>query len=680
MKHTLTMILLCICTASFAQLTIDVNVVSVQVTGFCDEDSWPNGDSDPQWDIDVSDLRDYNEDFDHELTSNGPSITVSSGFDNNLTFQRTYNGVCPPINLEIDWAGFEDDAIGSDLRVEETYLWPVNTNAGTYNVSRSKSRGGCGGTVTWTINLQIIVTGTPTNICSDNPCGAATQDIQDGCASTVDFFVYEVSNSSPSSGVGAASCSFDGSDDVFFKVVAPTSGSFTMFVDDWNDYSSFTQANLTANFYEANPSCSNISVANSETVDGNSGMNNPATNNCIDISQGAFNDVNNGPFIFDNLTPGQEYYVRLTEEEDQSANVTLAFQETLMEDNCVTAQPISGLGCNYGASDVNEPDDSSWTGQAHTDGRDVNGDGNPDNIDNCNTNWFSNENMVWYYFDVTPQTVQPITITVNSIDCNSSGGGQMQMGIWKENGASCAASANASNGLGAMVPVGCSVGPSGIVEVTLPNNMPNDRYYVVVDGDAGAQCRWIFESLEVLPVEMDEFTGKAREEVNVLEWRTLSETNNSYFEIQRSADPTEAFETIGEVIGHGTIARPVNYEFIDDQPITSGYYRLKQVDYDGTFEYTDVIHILREDSKFDISTIYPNPAVEIANIKYVASQEAQLTLTVTDMLGRVVMMEELSSAEGINIHELNVNHLPKGIYTVILDDGETMKMDKIIKE
>ncbi|MEM7040004.1 MAG: hypothetical protein AAF570_23730, partial [Bacteroidota bacterium] len=155
---------------------------------------------------------------------------------------------------------------------------------------------------------------------ADEPCDAPTQAIQNGCSNTLDVVRYNVSGSSQTFSGGSTSCGLDGDDDVFFRVNAPASGTFTMFVNDWGDYNILTSADMTANIYEG-ANCNSLSIAGPpETVDGNSGMNNPASPGCIDISQGIFNDVNNGPFIFDNLTPGQDYYVRITEQDDQSAS------------------------------------------------------------------------------------------------------------------------------------------------------------------------------------------------------------------------------------------------------------------------------------------------------------------------------------------------------------------------
>ena len=114
--------------------------------------------------------------------------------------------------------------------------------------------------------------------------------------------------------------------------------------------------------------------------------------------------------------------------------------------------------------------------------------------------------------------------------------------------------------------------------------------------------------------------------------------------------------------------------------MTSGYYRLKQVDFDGKYEYTEVIHILRKDASFDISAVFPNPATDITRIKYVVNEPTTLTLTVTDMLGRMVTSEIIDADAGIQLQELDVSHLANGVYTLSLDDGGAKKIQKLIKE
>ena len=83
----------------------------------------------------------------------------------------------------------------------------------------------------------------------------------------------------------------------------------------------------------------------------------------------------------------------------------------------------------------------------------------------------------------------------------------------------------------------------------------------------------------------------------MLEWATDWELNNDYFEVQRSSDRT-LFSSIGEVKGVGNSQTKQEYSFIDDYPLTSiNYYRLKQIDFDGGYEYSPIIEIAIEEKR-----------------------------------------------------------------------------------
>ena len=103
-------------------------------------------------------------------------------------------------------------------------------------------------------------------------------------------------------------------------------------------------------------------------------------------------------------------------------------------------------------------------------------------------------------------------------------------------------------------------------------------------GDCGTDC----SDGGSLPVELTRFAAAAAQQQVEITWSTASEINNDYFLIQKSADGI-AFETIGRVRGHGTTAVRQDYTYTDRTVIGFTYYRLKQVDYDGTFEYSNII-------------------------------------------------------------------------------------------
>ena len=107
----------------------------------------------------------------------------------------------------------------------------------------------------------------------------------------------------------------------------------------------------------------------------------------------------------------------------------------------------------------------------------------------------------------------------------------------------------------------------------------------------------------VLPVELISFNITRFGNNNMLYWTTASELNNSYFSVEKSIDARE-FYSVGDVAGSGNTNSIINYEYLDLES-KSVYYRLKQIDYDGNYEYSDIIKvILDEDPDLILTTIF----------------------------------------------------------------------------
>jgi len=97
-----------------------------------------------------------------------------------------------------------------------------------------------------------------------------------------------------------------------------------------------------------------------------------------------------------------------------------------------------------------------------------------------------------------------------------------------------------------------------------------------------------------LPVQLTSFTGVAVDHVNRLDWTTVTETNCNYFDVERSNDGNH-FSSIGNVQGAGNSTSSNNYTFNDENPFPGvNYYRLKQMDYDGNYQYSSVINLINE--------------------------------------------------------------------------------------
>ena len=118
----------------------------------------------------------------------------------------------------------------------------------------------------------------------------------------------------------------------------------------------------------------------------------------------------------------------------------------------------------------------------------------------------------------------------------------------------------------------------------------------------------------LIPVELTSFIVSASNGSVSLQWRTATETNNRIFEIERKSENTE-YLTVGFVNGQGTTTQAHDYTFSDNNVIPGSYsYRLKQIDYDGRFSYSDVVNVeITAPTVFQLSQNYPNPFQSIYN-------------------------------------------------------------------
>lgn len=178
----------------------------------------------------------------------------------------------------------------------------------------------------------------------------------------------------------------------------------------------------------------------------------------------------------------------------------------------------------------------------------------------------------------------------------------------------------------------------------------------------------------ILPVELLYFEGETWETcTNKLNWATSSEKNNSHFLVEYSTD-SENFEVIGRVEGNDNSAELIEYSFLHDRVGShSNYYRLKQVDYDGSFTYTDVVYVKSDcrDLEPMSAKVYPNPTFGWLNADIVNStnEVRDVQIMVTDVLGRIIYMEESILEPGENRNGVDLSAFSTGTYkfTIIYD-------------
>lgn len=153
-----------------------------------------------------------------------------------------------------------------------------------------------------------------------------------------------------------------------------------------------------------------------------------------------------------------------------------------------------------------------------------------------------------------------------------------------------------------------------------------------------------------------------------LDWATASEVNNKGFEIERSTDGA-TYETIAWIDGNGNSNEQIEYSYSDKTVVPNSiyYYRLKQIDVDGKFEYTNIVSgTIIGKNGFVVESLRPNPANNKVTVQVVSLADQNATVSVTDMLGREVSSQAWQISEGFNGTDIDLTALAIGTYNVIV--------------
>ena len=192
-----------------------------------------------------------------------------------------------------------------------------------------------------------------------------------------------------------------------------------------------------------------------------------------------------------------------------------------------------------------------------------------------------------------------------------------------------------------------------------------------------------------VPVELASFVAYPSRDRVVLQWTTATETNNMGFAIERKRESDAGWQRIGFIKGHGTTADPKSYSF-EDEPQAFGViaYRLKQIDSDGSYQYSDVLQVVvKAPERFQLAQNYPNPFNPSTTISYEvpARAEGMVTITVYDMLGRKVRTLIRQPARA-GYHRIqwdgrddNGREVGTGMYIYFLENQDFRTAKKMIK-
>jgi hypothetical protein len=188
-----------------------------------------------------------------------------------------------------------------------------------------------------------------------------------------------------------------------------------------------------------------------------------------------------------------------------------------------------------------------------------------------------------------------------------------------------------------------------------------------------------------LPVELTSFKAKQDGEGISLSWETKTEINNYGFEIERSQTSNVKSEVvwkkIGFVEGNGNSNSTKNYSFTDKSPRGGSkfQYRLKQLDTDGKYTYSDVEEVEYRPTKFELFQNYPNPFNPATKIEFELPQEGNVTLKVYNTLGEeVAILINRSMEAGAYTFNFNANGLSNGIYIYQLRTNNVTLTKKMV--
>ncbi|TGE23828.1 T9SS type A sorting domain-containing protein [Hymenobacter aquaticus] len=211
---------------------------------------------------------------------------------------------------------------------------------------------------------------------------------------------------------------------------------------------------------------------------------------------------------------------------------------------------------------------------------------------------------------------------------------------------------------------------AGSISITLPANTTSVQARISFDVPKQSQLNVDdvqFDSNSPLPVELVAFSASRQSNTVQLKWTTASETNSNRFEVQRSADG-QSFATINTVAGAGTTTTATNYLSVDAAPLAgTSYYRLRQIDTDGSVSYSPVRVVGAV-----LAMVYPSPTYDLLNLPATAAGAAYRVLNTT---GQTVMQGTVPKSGALTMRELK----PGGYFLEITNNGE-LSRQRFVRE
>ena len=182
----------------------------------------------------------------------------------------------------------------------------------------------------------------------------------------------------------------------------------------------------------------------------------------------------------------------------------------------------------------------------------------------------------------------------------------------------------------------------------------------------------------MLPVELIVFDGRKTDDfVNYLFWNTASEYNSNYFSLEHSLD-IENFSEIYRTSAAGNSNQVRNYNYLHENvPQGINYYRLKQVDLDGSFTYSEIVQIVNKNEQYT-AAVYPNPATDNITI-LINNPQGNSQITIFDAIGQLMHNELVNEQKNVLL-DVNISHFANGMYFIAISDNRNKITIPVLKQ
>jgi hypothetical protein len=232
---------------------------------------------------------------------------------------------------------------------------------------------------------------------------------------------------------------------------------------------------------------------------------------------------------------------------------------------------------------------------------------------------------------------------------------------------------------GSLIKISCATGSGGSLTATTGWLPAGTQVFVAMDGNSGSNCSYTITAFNatVLPITLKYFTAWKRPDANRITWLTTTENNFSHFEIEKSIDGVN-FITITTIAGKGGKSKETAYTFDDNEVKAIQYYRLKYVDANGQYTYSNILRVNRDDVT-NTKVLFSNRVTTMLALRLIDMNTDNLSIKIIDNSGREVRRQNVKINPGENSLNINTGAIPSGFYYLMLSADNYKRTFSFVK-